>query len=146
MSSVGNNIPFQDRQSAINWLNNRDNWSIGCFYTVLYLDNDEVEAIVAIGIKNTSECGPTGAYSSSLWRNKYYPNGAHGSEFYKIISDTGMIGFSNRYDGTIELYTTVVNMNDSSYSVANEDNNQIISDPLRFLDLTPVVESMDNTD
>ena len=90
-NSVYYSIPFNNKTEAINYLNSRTNWSIGMFCTVLYKNfnnnQTDMEVLVAVGIKNTADCGPTGDPSADKWENKYYPQGAHGPEFYKIMFD-----------------------------------------------------------
>ena len=137
-NSVSYNTPFNNRNEAINYLNSRTNWSIGMFCTVLYLNTNnnqtDVEALVAVGIKNTADCGPTGENSVDKWENKYYPNGAYGPEFYKIMFDSNTSSSGGK-GGDVDLYTTLVNISGSSYEVSNEDGDQVISDPLTFLNL-----------
>lgn len=140
-NSVSCNTLFNNIDEAINYLNSRTNWSIGMLCTVLYLNTNnnqnDVEVLVAIGIKNTAECGPTGQIDSDKWKNKYYPQGDYGPEFYKIMFDSNNSSDSSSSDVTnsIDLYTTTINMGGSSYDVSNEDRDQEVSDPLTFLNL-----------
>lgn len=137
-NSVYYGTPFNNRTDAINYLNSRTNWSIGMFCTVLYknLNNnqEDMEVLVAVGIKNTADCGPTGKNDADKWVNQYYPNGAYGPEFYKIMFDSNADSSGGK-GGDVDLYTTIVNMSGSSYEVSNEDGDQVISDPLTFLNL-----------
>lgn len=85
--------PYASREDAIAALDTFKGHRIGQLITLLYRVEEEdekrdVECIVAVGIKNASECGPDGAESTDRWENKHYPNGPCGREFYRIIADS----------------------------------------------------------
>ena len=137
--SAYNGTLFPTRESAIEYLNNYTKWSIGKFFTVLYRKNDQntssnVCVIVAVGIKNASECGPMGQYSADVWENKFYPSGAYGPEFYTIIKDSGEDESSFGGDIVdVNLNETEVTVNGDTYIVANQEGkNQSIPDPFAF--------------
>lgn len=134
--------PFSTREDAIAYLNEYLYWSIGKFFTVLYYsgnrsnNSSDVCAIVAVGIKNASECGPMGAQDSDVWTNKFYPNGASGPEFYIIVKDSGQNEQSSTSDNIVadvNLTNTKVNINNNQYVVANQEGEeQEIPDPFKF--------------
>lgn len=141
--SVYYQTPFQNRTAAINYLNNYTKWSIGKFFTVLYHKGNQntstdVRAIVAVGIKNATECGPMGQYSADVWENKFYPSGACGAEFYTIVKDSGEDDSSaGGGGGDVDLNDTVVNVNGNAYTVANQEGeDQIIPDPFTFREMS----------
>ncbi len=138
-SPVYLNIPCSSREEAIQVFNNYTHWSIGKFYTVLYKhtsnNRTDVHALVAVGIKNASECGVAGISSEDAWENKYYPNGAKGPEFWRMISDTGADAGTSGGGDSDELYITAVHENGVVYEVANTGGDRIITDPFEVREL-----------
>ena len=132
-----------DRGSAINILNGYTEWEIGKFFTILYVqsaypgDQDYVKVIVAVGIKNASECGIMGTPDSNdIWRNKYYPNQVAGPEFYRIIKDTGTTdptppAPTPGYD----LHETTFKITGTEVTVSNERQDEVVEDPFEFLEI-----------
>ena len=99
IQTARNTQPYADRDAAVKALNAFTGHRIGMIITLLYRKKEEdednktdVQALVAIGVKDADECGPAGAYSPDRWENKHYPNGTKGEEFYKILFDSGADG------------------------------------------------------
>lgn len=138
-NSVSSNTRYDSRDEAIAYLDSRENWSIGMFCTVLYTSGNDnqgdVDVLVAVGVKDSSECGPAGEPSADDWQNKYYPDKVCGREFYKIMYDSGETTPSGDTGSDVTLYTTNINMGGTSYEVSNEDGDQNVTDPLQFLNL-----------
>lgn len=127
----------ESRDEAINILNNKIDWCWGLIFSVLYRDDDDiVQVLTAVGIKNCDECGPNGVADSDEWTNTYYEysTDAHGEEFYRIIGDSGSNGNSGS-NNTDELYTTKVNLNGTNYKVLNPRRDTEIADPFQVQEL-----------
>jgi hypothetical protein len=126
-----------NRGEAINILNSKTDWIWGLIFSVLYRDTEnKVQVITAIGVKNCEECGPGGEADSDEWTNTYYEyaTDAHGEEFYRITSDSGLTDLAGV--GTSgDLYTTRVNMNGSQYEVLNPQGETEVSDPFHVQEL-----------
>ena len=119
------------RDEAINILNNKIDWCWGLIFSVLYRDDDNiVQVLTAVGIKNCDECGPDGVADSDEWTNTFYEStlDAHGSEFYRITGDSGSNDVSSSNSGD-SLYTTKVNMNGTQYDVLNSKEDAEVGDP-----------------
>lgn len=121
----------ESRDEAINILNNKIDWCWGLIFSVLYRDDDDiVQVLTTVGIKNCDECGPNGVADSDEWANKFYESAldAHGSEFYRITGDSGFNDVSSSNSGD-SLYTTKVNMNGTQYDVLNSKEDTEVGDP-----------------
>ena len=99
IQTVRNNNPYASREDAMHALDAFTGHRIGQIITLLYHTGEadenlhDVHALVAVGVKNANECGAAGTENQDRWDNKYYseddyPDGPHGREFYRIISDT----------------------------------------------------------
>lgn len=125
------------REEAIIVLNGKTDWSWGFIFSILYKDDeDKVQVITAVGIKNSEDCGPDGITDEDEWANTFYPSAldAHGEEFYRIIGDSGLNDSAGAGNGD-ELYTTKVNMNGTQYEVLNSKEDAEVSNPFHVQEL-----------
>lgn len=129
---------FPSRNDAIDYLNNMEDWSDGWLYSVKYttavngqVNNiDDIGVILAVGIKNSAECGAGGSASENLWTDRTMN---HGPQFYKIVGDSKVMKDYIGGSGTSDLNTTTVHMNGEKYKVANANSqDEIISDPFKI--------------
>lgn len=129
---------FPSRNDAIEHLNNMDNWSDGWLYSVKYTTGsggqvnniDDIGVILAVGIKNSAECGAGGTASENLWTDQTQN---HGPQFYKIVGDSkAMKDYIGGGTGA-DLDDTMVKVNGKSYHVTNANGqDEIIGDPFRI--------------
>ena len=125
------------RGEAMDILNNKTDWVWGLIFNILYRDDENrVQVITAVGIKNCDECGPDGITDPDEWVNTYYEyvTDAHGEEFYRITGDSGSIILADTNTGG-DLYTTKINMNGAQYNVLNSSEETEISDPFHIQEL-----------
>lgn len=126
-----------NRDAAIEVLNGKLDWCQGLIFSILYRDDDDnVQVITAVGIKNCEDCGPNGVADSDEWANTFYESAldAHGSEFYRITGDSGSNDVSSSNSGD-SLYTTKVNVNGTQYEVLNSREDTEINDPFEVQEL-----------
>lgn len=119
-----------DKESAMNIFDMKNDWVKGNRFGILYRDwNNDVQIILAVGIKDASECGPHGIANEDEWINTYYEHisDVHGKIFYRIVGDSGYNNTSNNYDNE-SLYTTTININKAKYEVLNGATDVDISD------------------
>lgn len=129
---------LSNRGEAINILNDKTDWVWGLIFSVLYRDEDnKVQVITAVGIKNCEDCGPNGVADSDEWTNTFYEyaTDAHGSEFYRIIGDSGSNDIAGAGGAGGDLYTTKVNVNGSHYDVLNSHSETEVDDPFHVQEL-----------
>lgn len=153
IQTIRSNVPYNRREDAIAALNAFEGHRIGQQITLLYRNSEvennisDVHCLIAMGIKNANECGASGAYSPDRWENKYYPNGPHGTEFYRIIADSaerneqGYIidrevppsGDPDPQEIINSLSTTKVDMVGNQYTVLNPvRQEEQVEDPFQF--------------
>lgn len=120
-----------NRDAAIEVLNGKLDWCQGLIFSILYRDDDDnVQVITTVGIKNCEDCGPDGVVDSDEWTNTFYESAldTHGNEFYRIIGDSGLNDISFGKGGD-SLYKTKINMNGIQYDVLNSKEDTEIGDP-----------------
>lgn len=128
---------FPSRNDAIDYLNNMEDWSDGWLYNVKYttaangqVNNiDDIGVILAVGIKNSAECGAGGSASENLWNDRTMN---HGPQFYKIVGDSKAMKDYIGGGSLSDLSTTTVHMNGKEYKVANATRDEEISDPFEI--------------
>lgn len=135
-----------DRDSALEILNNMENWTQGGLFSIMYVSSedhqinniDDINVILAVGIKNSNECGPGNNQSENLWLDRSLN---HGPQFYKVIGDSGSIEPSPSPIPLPNLHTTTVEVNTATYDVLNANGqDETVEDPFRIEQLPRVIK------
>lgn len=127
-----------DRGTALEILNTMENWTQGWLFSIMYVSSedhqinniDDINVILAVGIKNSNECGPGNNPSENLWIDRSIN---HGPQFYKIVGDSGNIEPSPAPIQIPNFNRTTVEMNTATYDIINADeSDEKIEDPFRI--------------
>lgn len=155
--TVRTNVPYENREMAMVALKQFTGHRIGQLITLLYRvdpqsenEKGDVHALLAVGIKNANECGASGLQSSDKWENKHYEDSPCGSEFFRIVGDSGerdidgyIIPSDHEGQGTPsadEILSTMgvnyITVNGHEYnSISHDYDDKIVDDPFEFKSL-----------